>query len=227
MATRYCQKCKGLMDYRLGAYECTQCGATEVPTIEAEPQVLKGLSSHKNLDPGAAYKLINPDVPDHVVQLMEELQPKFGPKARRVEKKTDAMRDERIISALAVLLVTAGNIYTLLFQAQGMDKVQSFVDQTEWISDPQTLSNVMLFASGLGAFLVIAALYIHHVWFKYVACLILVAVMIITVLGILTPGGAHDICYSWQGLAAIVSSLWVLIVFSRDIPNTHAGDQAQ
>jgi hypothetical protein len=223
---RYCKKCQTEMDFRLGQYECPDCGYTEVPQAEAPaaPQP-RGLSSHKNLDPTAAFKLINPEK-SQTAQLVDEHEPRFGPKARRAEQRADAMRDERIVSLVLGLLATGFNLYTLLFTNPGMDKIEMLTAQVDFLPDPQTFSNIIIAASVVGLIFFTAALFMRFPWLKWFAVLLVLGVMGITAYGMLTPGAPAAVCMSLQGWIAILVGLWLVIFFSRDIPNTASGDDA-
>lgn len=228
-AARKCKKCGGEMEFRLGNYECVDCGAVEAPpppvSDEPGPRRLKGLSSHSNLDPGAAYKLINPELSD-TPQLIEELQPKYGPKARREESKSDPLRDERYVCIGLALAATIFNVYTLLFTESGMTNVELLTGQMTFLPDPQTFSNIFIAVCVAGLVFFAGGVLLKEMWLKWLAVLIVTGVFLTTALGLMTPGITQTICNSLQGWIAIIVGLWLLIFFSRDIPNTATGDDA-
>ena len=226
---RYCKKCKTQLEYRLGNYECPDCGYSEpAASAAAETPVMaraRGLSTHKNLDPGAAYKLINPEVSE-TAQLVEELQPKYGPKARMERSKGDSLRDERMLTAGALLAGAGFNIYTLLYTETGMSHIDELTQQYYQLPDPQNTSNLLLGLTVVGLLFIFAGLFLGDLWVKWLAAFILLLVALSTILGIMTPGAPADICYSVQGGVALLVSLWGLYFFSRDIQNTATGDDA-
>jgi hypothetical protein len=205
--------------------DCGQIVASQPPEPEPAAPRIRGLSSHSNLDPAAAYKLIHAQ-PAAEDEPGEAPPPKYGPLARRQEVKPDALRDERMVCISLAVAATAFNLYMLLFTERGMDNIEVFTSEYGFLPDPQTFSNLFIGTSVLGLGLLAAGLFLRGLWVKRCAALLLIAVMLCTAFGMLTPGSAADICNSLQGWISIVVSLWLLIFFSRDIPNTVTGDNA-
>lgn len=208
-----CPKCGTTMDFRLGTYECADCGHQQAGTEEpAQASAFKS-AARQNLDPTAAYQRLTAQRSD-VAQVAAYEDGPLKPRERA--KAADPLRGEKIFFTLANPLLVGGNVYYLLATPGGYELFKDIHYRAEAF-DLSSFKIVLVAGLAVYVLLAAAALFFGPRWLKWLLALVATVLALGVIVGIVGPFNLYQICFSVPGFLLLLPSAWLLALLGRDI----------
>jgi hypothetical protein len=203
------------MEYRLGNYDCPDCGHQQ-----AGAQLLGGgtetqIRARQNLDPTAAYKQLQVSQ----VAQVESQAAQVGHRARRNQREeasVDPRRGEKVICTVVLLLAAAANYYLLFWLRSGQQMLRDIGDVL-WMLEQFNLQFSLLLGAALYILLSITALFLGPKFLKALMAFVSAGLALGIIVGIVGPFNVEHICLSAVGFGIMLPAAWVLALLARDL----------